>query len=154
MDRKRLAVSGLLALTLVAAGSASAWAQDTPAPPESGVVRAVFARAIAEREPVDVVSELETSASEVFFFSELRGLEGTTVRHRWEREGELMGEVPFEVRAGRWRVYSSKRLLPGWVGTWTVSVVDQSGRVLHSSTLSYGVAGNEHTDDPLPAATP
>jgi hypothetical protein len=152
MDRKRFALCALLASICTGSGPGAATAQDAPAETGSGVVRAMFALAIADREPVDVVSEIDTSASQVYFFSELRGLQGQTVRHRWERQGELMGEVSFEVRADRWRVYSSKKLLPGWIGTWTVSVVDESGRVLKSANLSYGIASNEENEDPLPAA--
>ena len=35
-----------------------------------------------------------------------------------------MAEVSFETGGQRWRVYSSKRLLPDWLGEWTVVLVD------------------------------
>jgi hypothetical protein len=73
----------------------------------------------------------------VFFFSELVGFEGQTVTHTWQYAGETFGEVPFQVGGQRWRVYSSKRLLPGWIGTWTVILSDASGRELGRYQLDY-----------------
>src|SRR4029077_16532555 len=101
----------------LAAWPAGGRAGEPAADAQSPVVRAVFAKGIAEREPQDVISSLTGGAENVFFFSELRGLEGKTVKHRWEYEGKVMAEVPFVVRADHWRIYSSKRLLPTWGGT-------------------------------------
>jgi hypothetical protein len=122
------------------------------APSDTEVARAVFARSIALREPQDVLSSLDPDAQEIFFFSELLGMEGQTVRHRWELDGEVMAEVAFEVGGSRWRVYSSKRLLPGQSGSWTVSVVDGSGKLLRSETLSRALASSEPSSSTPPAA--
>jgi hypothetical protein len=51
-----------------------------------------------------------------------------------------MARVPFAVGAERWRVFSSKNLDPSWLGEWTVSVVDEEDRVLHSESFSYVAA--------------
>jgi hypothetical protein len=132
----------------------TATATTAPAPavaPATGeVARAVFARGIAQREPQDVVSSIDSDAQQVFFFTELVGMEGRTVRHRWELGGQTMAEVPFNVGAARWRAYSSKRLMPGQTGTWTVSVVDEAGNVLRSETLGIALA----TPEPSPATPP
>ena len=122
-------------------------------PAEAQVTRAVFARAIVEREPRDVISSLDADASQMFFFTELLGMEGRTVRHRWELDGQVIAEVPFQVGGPRWRVYSSKSLLPAQPGSWTVSVVDESGSVLRSETLSRALATGEPSS-PLPPAAP
>jgi hypothetical protein len=101
------------------------------------VARAMFATEIVDREPVDAIDSLTTGADRVFFFTELRDFGGTTVTHRWEWNGEVMAEVPFDVGGPRWRVYSTKSLQPGWVGTWTVTVLDPSGTVLETRSLEY-----------------
>ena len=62
---------------------------------------------------------------------------GQRVTHRWEYNGTVFAEVPFDVGGPRWRVWSSKNFVPEWVGTWTVSVVDSSGEVLTTRTLNY-----------------
>jgi len=48
-----------------------------------------------------------------------------------------MAEVPFDVRGRRWRVWSSKKLQPDWIGNWTVSVVKQDGEVLAAESFTY-----------------
>jgi hypothetical protein len=152
----------VLVASLLAGSSLTARAEDPAAPAAvppaasvpagASVARAVFARAVAEREPHDVVSSLDPDAQEVFFFTELLGLEGRTVRHRWELDGQLMAEVPFVVGAPRWRVHSSKRLLPGQPGSWTVSVVAESGEILRSEVLQRALATPEPSSPTPPAA--
>lgn len=114
------------------------------------VARAVFARAIVGREPQDIVSGIEGS-EQLYFFTELLGMQGQTIRHRWEYAGQIMAEVEFKVGAERWRIYSSKRFLPGQTGLWTASVVDESGRVLRSETLGTALV---RTPDATPPAAP
>lgn len=122
------------------------------APASGEVVRAVFARSIAEREPQDVVSSIDTDTQQIFFFTELVGMEGRTVRHRWEHDGQTEAEVAIQVGTSRWRAYSSKRLMPGQTGSWTVSVVDESGNVLRTETLSMALANLEPSTATPPAA--
>ncbi len=107
-----------------------------PLPPGM-IARAQFTRRVIDREPSDELAQLSTDFDRVFFFTEFVGLEGYTLRHRWEYGGQVIAEVPFVVGGPRWRVYSSKRLVPDWIGEWTVSVVDASGRVLERHTLEY-----------------
>ncbi len=104
---------------------------------------------MAEREPVDSIDSLTNDHSRVFFFTELVGLQGQSVVHRWERDGQVVAEVPFEVGGPRWRVYSTKSLLPGWTGDWTVTVVDGQGNALASQRLRY-IASAEPAPEPEP----
>jgi len=108
--------------------------------PPGRVARAIFTTAIAEREPVDDLKTLLNSTDRVYFFSDLRELAGQIVTHRWEYDGQIMAEVTFKVGAGaRWRVYSSKNLLPEWTGTWTVMINNESGQTLQTSSFEYTV---------------
>ncbi len=108
--------------------------------PDARVARAQFTSAVVDREPVDELAVLDTSAREVLFFTDLRGLEGRTVTHRWEYEGRVMAEVPFTVKGPRWRVFSKKTLAPKLVGKWTVLVVDESGWTLDAAVFLYEAA--------------
>ncbi len=124
--------------------SSAVLAADAASPvPDARVARAIFTTGIVDREPVDELAELPADAGEVYFFTELRGLEGRTVSHRWEYEGRVMAEVPFAVGGDRWRVYSVKTMSPALVGKWTVMVVDESGWPVDAGVL-----------DVTPLATP
>ncbi|MCK5276008.1 MAG: DUF2914 domain-containing protein [Alphaproteobacteria bacterium] len=104
---------------------------------EPTVSRAQFTSSILDREPTDELSAIGPDADKVFFFTELRHMDGTTVTHRWSLNGTVMAEVSFNVRASRWRVHSSKTLLPEWRGDWVVDVVDETGAVVESRTVGY-----------------
>lgn len=127
---KRIAL--MTGLLLLASWSAVAVAQD------AGVARAQFTTAIEDREPVDQVHRLGTEHDRVVFFTELRGLEGRRVTHRWVHDGEVEARVDFEVGGPRWRVWSSKDLIPEWSGTWIVEVVDDEGTFHGSWDVTYG----------------
>ena len=104
------------------------------------VKRATFTSSIEEREPVDKVESLTTEVDKVFFFTEIVEMEGKTITHRWTHDGDVIAEVSFDIGGPRWRVYSSKKLVPGWVGTWKVTVVDDAGNELHEDSFAYVVA--------------
>ena len=99
--------------------------------------RAVFTTTIEEREPVGSVDSLSTASEEVLFFTEIVGLDGHTVTHRWVQGGEVRAEVPINVGGPRWRAYSSKKMLPAWTGEWVVEVVDADGSVLGKKSFVY-----------------
>lgn len=101
------------------------------------VARAQFTSAIEAREPVDKVSILSNDVNKIYFFSDLRNLQGQMVTHRWLLAGQVMAEVSFNVGGPRWRVNSSKALQPGWVGDWTVAVVDGADTVISEYTFKY-----------------
>ena len=102
------------------------------------VIRAVFATAIDNREPVAMVDSLDSSSiRSVTFFTELSDLSGQTVIHQWTHNDKVMFEKTFEVKAARWRVWTSKTLIPNWAGTWTVNVLDNERTLLASRSFEY-----------------
>lgn len=118
------------------------------------VTRATFTTAVAEREPVGSIDKLTADTDKVYYFTELRGMAGQTVTHRWEYNGKVMAEVPFTVSGPRWRVYSSKNLQEGWTGEWKVSVIGQAGSTLAVNTFTYekAAAAPEAAPASLPAS--
>ena len=105
--------------------------------PNDHVARAVFTSAVENREPTDTVTTLSNDHNKLYFFSELTGLGGQTVTHRWEYQGKTMGEVKFDVGGPRWRVWSSKTLLPHWTGDWRVSIIDGAGNEVGGGSFNY-----------------
>lgn len=102
---------------------------------EADVARHQFSSAIENREPVDALTDA-MNVSPLFYFTELMNFEGTVVTHRWYFNGNQMADVTFNVGGPRWRVYSSKQLLPEWDGEWVVEVLDEAGTVVATDTIN------------------
>jgi hypothetical protein len=111
-----------------------------PAATNDHVARAVFTSNVQGREPVDTITSLSNDKNQIYFFSDLRGLGGQTVTHRWEYQGKPMGEVTFNVGGPRWRVWSSKTLIPHWTGEWRVSIIDGAGNTVGEASFNYTAA--------------
>jgi len=131
MNTMKILLAGLL---LMLAASAQA---------DDGVARSVFTTGIQDREPVDQVGQLSNDHTQIYFFTEIQGMNGHTITHRWEQGGEVRAEVTFNVGGDRWRVWSSKILEPSWLGEWQVSVVDEGGNVLAQESFAYIPAGEQ-----------
>lgn len=128
---------------------APAPAAKTPAPTGT-IARSAFTTEIENREPVNSVTKIDTDQHKIYYFTELKGMQGQQVTHRWEHDGKVMAEIPFQVGGPRWRVYSSKQLENDWTGEWKVSVVDSNGSTLGVNTFTYVKA----PPTPAPAQTP
>lgn len=112
----------------------------TQAQDEEHVARSQFATAIASREPVDNIEVLNNDVTLIYFFNELRNLADRRITHRWEYQGKVMAEVDFEIGGPRWRLWSSKNLLPQQTGEWMVSIMDDQGNLLGSHSFLYQAA--------------
>jgi len=134
--------AAFLSLSLL---SYSATAQETEAAAATSehVARAVFTSAIQGREPTDTLTSLGNDKNKIYFFTELSGLGGQSVTHRWEYQGKTMSEVSFNVGGPRWRVWSSKTLLPQWTGQWRVLVIDGAGNTVGEASFDYTAAQGE-----------
>lgn len=108
---------------------------------EGSVARAIVTTGVAEREPVNDLERVLDGNEKVFFFTELRDMAGQTVKHRWSHGGEVLAEVEFKVGGPRWRVWSSKMLIPEWAGAWSVAVVDGEGNVLSEKSFEFAGDG-------------
>lgn len=118
----------LLAITLFIGNSAIA----------GSVSRALFTIGVDNREPVIMVDSISSdSYNSISFFTELTDLSGHTVTHQWMFNDKIMFEKSFDVAGARWRVWTSKTLLPSWTGTWTVNVLDDDRSVLESKSFVY-----------------
>ncbi len=107
------------------------------------VERAALTESVVDREPQGRMKQLTNDRDRVFYFTDVRDMTGETLVHRWERNGELVVEVPLAIGGPRWRTYSTKQLDPSALGDWTVSAIDASGRVLSSDGFSYVEAPGE-----------
>ena len=121
--------SGLvLALALCAGGTATA----------GEISRALFTIDIDNREPVAMVESIDSSTNNsISFFTEVNNMSGETITHQWTHQDKVKFEKTFEVKSARWRVWTSKTLIPSWTGTWTVNVLDNERTILTSKSFEY-----------------
>ncbi len=102
------------------------------------VSRAVFTTSIEDREPVITVESINSNSyNSISFFTELNDMAGQTATHQWTFNDKVMFEKTFEVKSQRWRVWTSKTLIPAWKGTWTVNVLDDDRAVVSSKSFDY-----------------
>ncbi len=119
--------------------------EPSSSPIETGIIggsvsRSAFTMAVVNREPIDKITKLSNDKQHVYYFSDLKGLTGQTVTHRWLYNGQTMAELKFDVGAPRWRVWSNKTLLPDWIGEWTVVVIDELGQEVFRDSFEYVAA--------------
>jgi hypothetical protein len=137
------------AATAPAAAATTAPASTTTAAPkqdvaeQSGfqkgsVVRSIFTSEVKDREPTDKLTESEPK--QVYYFTELRDMNGQTATHRWEHEGKVITEIKFNVKGNRWRAWSSKNFVPQAAGAWKVSVVNGAGEVISEESFNVAAA--------------
>ena len=105
-----------------------------PAPLPAQVARATFTTGLVAREPINQVSRINAGQT-VYYFTELTGLQGHVVTHRWEYNGQFQLGMQFPVSGERWRVQSSKSITSDMVGTWSVTVINDNGQILRRDTL-------------------
>lgn len=112
---------------------------DLPPATSRNVARSLVTTAVRDREPVrtlgDTVSLREIDRGQLYYFTELTGLMGRKVEHRWIYRGRVEGTMRFQVGSNRWRASSRKTVLPNQKGEWRVIVVDEAGRTLGGSRL-------------------
>ncbi|MCB5161463.1 DUF2914 domain-containing protein [Marinomonas algarum] len=111
-----------------------------PAFAQGDVARAQFTSGVIDREPIDNIgSVIKVEYGEiqrVYFFTDLRDMAGSEVTHRWRLDDQDQAEIAFDIGGDRWRVWSSKRLMPGFDGKWRVDIL-RDGQVIESHSFDY-----------------
>lgn len=121
---------------------------------QAEVARSIVTTGIVEREPMNELDTVPADAQRAIYFTEIRDMAGKSVTHVWKHNGEVMAEVKFEVGGPRWRVWSSKNLMPEWAGEWSVAAVDESGNTLAEKSFTYQAAamtGEGMAEEAMPA---
>jgi hypothetical protein len=107
-------------------------------PASEHVKRAIVTSEVADREPVDDLTVVESPIDKIFFFTEIVDFEGNAVSHRWIFKGETKAEVgPWQIEHSRYRTSSSKNMSSAGIGKWTIQVVDGDDNVLAEKSFEY-----------------
>lgn len=104
--------------------------------PHENISNAEFAMEIKDRTPLNIIEELDNSFGKIYFFTNIRNLQGQSIRHRWIYKNKVMAEVEFDINGPRWRVWSSKNLWPTWLGEWSVEVLNANSEVLYKKEFN------------------
>ena len=105
--------------------------------PHENISNAEFAMEIKDRTPLNIIEELDNSFGKIYFFTNIRNLQGQSIRHRWIYKNKVMAEGEFDINGPRWRVWSSKNLWPTWLGEWSVEVLNANSEVLYKKEFNY-----------------
>jgi len=104
---------------------------------ELQVNQVTFATAVEDRQPIGPGTSFEADVERVYCFTAISGAEEeTSISHVWYFNDTEMARVPLSVRAATWRTWSSKRIMPYWIGQWRVDVESANGDVLTSKEFS------------------
>jgi hypothetical protein len=123
----------LIALALTAALTGSlAYAQA-----QGSVTNSTLTSNIVDGAPVDFRQQFSNTAPSVYFYAELLGLSGQTVKIRWSLEGKPMQETSIEVKSARQTSWSMMKMQPQWTGNWLVEVVNGKGHVIEQQNFAF-----------------
>ncbi|MDQ7015634.1 MAG: DUF2914 domain-containing protein [Gammaproteobacteria bacterium] len=104
---------------------------------EVGVVSAVFTPGVdSDGKPMGASERFFSSVKTVFFDTELDGLEGREITHRWFYQGKMVFEEGFVVDKSKFNAVSKKHMEPRKVGEWRVEV-RQKDTLLEEKTFTY-----------------
>jgi hypothetical protein len=110
----------------------------TPAPtpaPATGDASADVKAGTGVEAKVIVGEAAEFAAgTKVWIWSQVRGANGTTVKHVWKKGGAEVWAANLKVKSNRWSTYSRRNAS---AGDWTVDVVGEDGATL--GTVSFTV---------------
>jgi hypothetical protein len=112
-----------------------------PATPNDVVKRAVICSGVSNHEPTDSLVVIPSTTNKVFFFTEIAGLEGKTVTHRWLKDGAKVADVRISIATNHYRCHSS-RSVAGKSGNWSVQLLTEDGEKLIERSF---VVGNGQT---------
>jgi hypothetical protein len=108
-----------------------------PAIQDDMVKRAVICSGVSNHEPTDSLTMIPPTMNKVFFFTEIAGLEGKTITHRWLKDGAKVADVRISVATNRYRCHSS-RSVAGKSGNWSVQVLGEDGEKLVERSFTVG----------------
>ena len=125
-------VMTILALTMGFMMIPSGFAQDTMGTDGTLLIEeAVVCRAVVERTPVEGGDVFPSNVERLYFFTRVSG-GGPDVQiyHNWYYGDRQIASVPLSVRSSNWRTWSSKVILPEFIGEWAIEVMSADGQLL------------------------
>lgn len=151
--KKQIAV-----IMIVAASACAVYAQQPAAQQPAGeqkaaaavtVVKMVTAAGVEKREAVGETAAFDASVTQVYTWAKLTAeTTPVTVKHVYYLDGKKVREIPLQVTASPYRLWSVKNVTPG---SWKVEFTDEAGKVLAEAAFTVGQAAQEPVKEPAKA---
>jgi hypothetical protein len=110
--------------------------QEAPAKSELSIEKAVVAKGVENREPVEPGETFSKDVGTVYCFAKIVGAKGPTdIKFTWYNGDKDMGTVSFPVSTSPWRTWASKTIEPSMTGAWKVEIKDSSGNLLATASF-------------------
>ena len=87
------------------------------------------------------LTNIDHRIGSVTFYTEIVGLQGKTVTHRWYYKGKEISSITLRLASARSLNWSRSSINIDQLGRWEARVVDSSGRVLASRRFSVVESG-------------
>ncbi|WP_411727653.1 DUF2914 domain-containing protein [Methyloglobulus sp.] len=104
------------------------------------VARSQLTSEIEKNEPVDSLKlPLKIGKKEtlwIYYFVELKGMEGKTVYHEWWLNGNLVSRKKVNISANPWRTASKQLITYTTNNDWVVRLVDESRNKLNEKSFN------------------
>lgn len=99
------------------------------------VSRAALTYEMSNKEPAGEIGHTvdvsKKSPVWVYYFTELKAMNGSKVYHEWVKNGVVVSRQELVISGDTWRTSSRKLLSDSEKGNWTARLVDKNGRVLN-----------------------
>ncbi|MGZ5007213.1 MAG: DUF2914 domain-containing protein [Methylobacter sp.] len=103
------------------------------------LTRAVLVYDINNKEPAGEIGRTVTinkrKPTWVYYFTELKSMNGRRVYHEWLKNGALVSKQKLIISGDVWRTSSRKLLNDSEKGNWAVRLVDEHGQLLNEKTF-------------------
>lgn len=84
----------------------------------------------SQARPVSNLSTVDSTVNEVIFYTEIEGMSGETILHRWIHNGNTIATINIQIRSNAARTWSTASIDSSKVGSWEVQVLNSGGQVL------------------------
>ncbi len=97
------------------------------------VIRASLNTSLKDMEPDQMVgaplSIAPDQTTEVYYFSEVKGMKNKTLLHHWLKDGRVIAKKQLDIKDNRSKLISSRTLNSKDKGAWQVILVDRKGKL-------------------------
>ncbi len=85
---------------------------------------------VSERMPEGINNEFSADVEKVYYWTKIDNAQGQKIKHVWKKGDTVLSEVELSINSPSYRTWSSKTIYSDIKGQITISVIDESGKVI------------------------